>query len=142
MRNTPTTNINGTSDGAIVPSQAPSRSRSTPKSTSLCFFITTQTTTTRWWTKCWITLAPSSQKAESRSKSTQLEKAQRFCLRRRSWSDRCRDCGYLSCSRRYEPYFWGVFASWCNGSTRDSESLCLGSNPSEAESHFTWHIDV
>src|SRR5436853_7797128 len=24
-------------------------------------------------------------------------------------------------------------ASWCNGSTRDSGSLCLGSNPSEAE---------
>ena len=23
-------------------------------------------------------------------------------------------------------------ASWCNGSTRDSGSLCLGSNPSEA----------
>ena len=25
-----------------------------------------------------------------------------------------------------------MLASWCNGSTRDSESLCLGSNPSEA----------
>src|SRR5438128_5982909 len=25
-----------------------------------------------------------------------------------------------------------VFASWCNGSTRDSGSLCLGSSPSEA----------
>src|SRR5206468_7591894 len=26
----------------------------------------------------------------------------------------------------------GAFASWCNGSTRDSGSLCLGSSPSEA----------
>jgi hypothetical protein len=28
---------------------------------------------------------------------------------------------------------FSAFASWCNGSTRDSGSLCLGSNPSEAE---------
>src|SRR5438093_13120606 len=28
-------------------------------------------------------------------------------------------------------------ASWCNGSTRDSGSLCLGSNPSEAEFPLT-----
>src|SRR6516164_727426 len=27
-------------------------------------------------------------------------------------------------------------ASWCNGSTRDSGSLCLGSNPSEAATSF------
>ena len=27
---------------------------------------------------------------------------------------------------------FAAFASWCNGSTRDSGSLCLGSNPSEA----------
>lgn len=26
----------------------------------------------------------------------------------------------------------GVFASWCNGSTSDFDSECLGSNPSEA----------
>src|SRR3954452_19146077 len=35
-------------------------------------------------------------------------------------------------------------ASWCNGSTRDSGSLCLGSNPSEAAneefSNFDWRI--
>src|SRR5438105_8236172 len=29
-----------------------------------------------------------------------------------------------------------LFASWCNGSTRDSGSLCLGSSPSEAASLF------
>ena len=27
---------------------------------------------------------------------------------------------------------FSLVASWCNGSTRDSGSLCLGSNPSEA----------
>lgn len=26
----------------------------------------------------------------------------------------------------------GDFASWCNGSTSDFDSECLGSNPSEA----------
>ncbi len=32
----------------------------------------------------------------------------------------------------FEAYFRAQIASWCNGSTRDSGSLCLGSNPSEA----------
>jgi hypothetical protein len=30
---------------------------------------------------------------------------------------------------------FSLVASWCNGSTRDSGSLCLGSNPSEAAKH-------
>ena len=36
-------------------------------------------------------------------------------------------------------------ASWCNGSTADSESACLGSNPSEAtisaQAELLWNVD-
>src|ERR1043165_3266132 len=37
-----------------------------------------------------------------------------------------------TCGKAHRSLFLRLIASWCNGSTRDSGSLCLGSNPSEA----------
>src|SRR6516165_10510539 len=42
-----------------------------------------------------------------------------------------RQCDTLEISPVWRLLFLSI-ASWCNGSTRDSGSLCLGSNPSEA----------
>ena len=40
---------------------------------------------------------------------------------------------YAGC-RRFESYPWYFLVSWCKGSTRDFDSLCLGSNPGETVS--------
>src|SRR5205807_9727466 len=66
-------------------------------------------------------------------KSKRLEKALRSCSARKPQPLRSRaSATALDLQQGKSVLIFSLVASWCNGSTRDSESLCLGSNPSEA----------
>src|SRR5205814_8012054 len=102
-------------------------------SANSCFSTTTQIMMTRCWTKWWNMLAHWRQKAGSRWKLKQLEKAQRSCSARKLHSRKSyASATVLDLQRRKSVLIFSLVASWCNGSTRDSGSLCLGSSPSEA----------
>ena len=56
----------------------------------------------------------------------------RDLARRENASDLNRAREALDLQQGKSVLVFSLLASWCNGSTRDSGSLCLGSSPSEA----------